>query len=767
MNIYVNNLHTIVSSAFDKEKTSSSKKLVKDKHRTSSDKFIPVPHTNIEDSDLPVWRVRFEVLKTNSHVEFCLEINGDIILGVEEANADVINLSNYSNNILGVSRRHLKISPTETDLFMIDLNSTNGTRKNGRFVQPNNPYSLYNGDILELGDLILAINIVKTPINRLILTEDNTNVVNALTHISTAITSNLNPDDVLDRILEMAVNLCKADEIALLLWDENTHELYLRAERGIGDKKTRLMKVPMKQDYSISEVLRTGEPLRNKMTNGHKSKVVTGYLVEAALYTPISIGEDSIGILIAMHRNREKEFSPEDERMLCTIGKFAAIAIQNSQKYEATNLKLQRKLEELSSYNKISQALSKTNNLTGIYSVLREQIRERWDVENIGLWLVDDATKNLIPFPKPSFHKSYSFGEELIGKVASRAEPILATDIKLFSEPTKSLEPTLQLLARSAACVPIIENENVLGVLAAFSRKENEFDEEDINWLQTFSLAAATAIRNAWLFEQVDKQRATILASVNMLPHPVMIVDQDGKIIVSNKAADIMLNAVHSSKNGSKASKSACLMPLIALMNGLSESRWNTKEIIVGEKVYVATLEYASMVGTIIIMQDVTDPVTGTVNHRHFHCLAEQSFQQAKRYTKPLAALVIGLNDLERVINEQGYTIGNQILKELASQLRGFLRTPDILGRYENDKFAIILPETTAENARVVAERITQLMLKKFSSSDKYKVVPKLTIGVTMLDFENDNSIDALMEKANMAFTSAKNDKKCQIKVYE
>lgn len=766
MNTYVNNLQTIVPLDLDEGKGLSNKKSLKDRGRDFSEKFIPVPQAHTDENNLPVWRVHFEAFKVTSPVDICLEISGDIVLGVENAKTDVIDLSRYSDNILGVSRRHLKVSPTKTDLLITDLNSTNGTRINGRFVQPNHPYSIYNGDVLEIGNLILAVNIVKAPVDRFILTKDTSNAVNALTHISTVITSNLDPDDVLDRILETAVTLCEADEIALLLWNEQTHELYLRAERGIGDNKTRLMKVAVKQEDSVSEVLRTGKPFRNKMTDGQKSKIVTGYLVEAVLYVPISIGEDLIGILIATHRDQEKEFSPEDERMLCTIGKFAAIAIRNSQKYEATNLKLERKVEELSSFNQILHALSKTNSLTGVYSVLREQIRARWNVDNIGLWLVDPATKKLNPFPKPTFHKSYLFGEELIGDVASRAEPVLAADIKLFSESTKSIEPTLQLLARSAVCVPIIENNNVLGVLAAFSKKENEFEEEDIKSFQTFALAGAAALRNVWLFEQVDKQRATILAAVNMFPHPIMIVDQEEKIIVSNKAADALLNEIHSSKNGKDGSNSSCLLPLVALMNGLAESKWCTREITVGDKVYVATLEYASMVGTIILMQDVTDPVTGTCNRSHFHDLAEQAFQQAKRYVKPLAALVIGLEDLERIINEKGHAISNQILKEMASQLRGLLRTPDILGRYQDDKFIVILPETTLENARVVAERITKLYRKSgFAGTDQ--VLPKLTIGATMLDFTNDDSVDTLIEKAYRAYTSVKNNKRYQTKVDE
>lgn len=766
MNTQANNIRAMISTVLPDERKSSAKKSYQEKQLVSTDQFMSTPDVATEGNGLPVWRVRFEVLKTNTPVDLCLKINGDIILGVEDTEHGIINLLKYDNKILGVSRRHLQLSPTETDLLIMDLGSTNGTRKNGRFIQPNMPYRIYHGDILELGDLILAVNILKAPYEQSVAAHDTKDIANALTHISSTIISNLSIDDVLDRLSEMAIRLCQADEIALLVWDKEADKFFLRAERGMASKEPWLRGVSM-EELLVNEALRIGEPLRSIPTNGRKHEVMKGYLVDASLYVPISMGEDLMGILIAMQTNKNREFTKEHESMLCTIGKFAAIAIQNSEKSESTNLRLQSKLKELSNYENISKALSITNNLADIYNVLRNQIREQWNVENIGLWLVEETTNRLVPFPKPSFHKTYSMGEEIIGAVASRAEPNLATDIKLFSEPTNSAEPTLQLLARSAVCVPIVENKNVLGVLAVFSKRENEFDEEDIHLLQIFSQAASAAIRNASLFEQVDKQRSTILAAVNMLPHPMMIVDQDGKIIVSNKAADTMLREVHSSINGKDISNPALLTPLTKLMHGLSESKWRTKEIVFGDKVYVATLEYASMIGTVILMQDVTDPVTGTANHRHFHDLAEQAFQQARRYAKPLTALIIGSDDIKRAINQQGQAIGNKILKGFAAELRGFLRTPDILGRYQENEFIVILPETSLENAKFVADRIIASMFKKSIAAESYNMIPKLRIGIATLDSKKDTSLEVLMEKAYGAFALTKNDNKHQISIYK
>jgi diguanylate cyclase (GGDEF) domain len=560
-------------------------------------------------------------------------------------------------------------------------------------------------------------------------------------------------DDALQRIVQTTIDLCLADQLVILLWDEQSNELHLRAEHGLGKRKTGFITVPVKKNSPIFEVLQKGEPFRSNGLSDHKHEVVKGYFVNHAFYAPLTVGDVSNGILVAIRQNKENEFTLEEEQLLCAVARFAATAVFNSQKNETSHRQLERKVEELSTYNSISKVLAQTNNLTGIYGVLREHIRKHWHVENIGLWLVEEATDRLVPFPKPSFHKTYSIGEEMVGAVASSAVPVLASNIKLFSEPMKSVEPTLQLLARSAICVPVMEHNQVLGVLAAFSTRENEFGQQDVEWLQTLSQAASSAIRNAWLFEQVNNQRATIVAAVNMLPHPMMIVDQDGKISISNKAADAMLEEVHSTTN----EKNCDFMPLYTLLNGLSESKWQTREIIIGEKVYVATLEYASMVGTVILMQDVTDPVTGVLSRRHFHDLAKQAFQQSKRYTNPLAALVIGLDDLGRMAAAHGYAIRNQILREFVSELRKSLRSPDILGRYQDDKFAVILPETTLENAMVVSERIIQSMSRKTITVENFRMACQVSIGAAMLDSDADDSVEVFLEKAHGALKLAEN----------
>ncbi|HFQ94183.1 MAG TPA: FHA domain-containing protein, partial [Anaerolineae bacterium] len=126
--------------------------------------YQPIPE-NIpysSENEIPVWRIRFEVLSDRNQ-QFGLDINGEIYFGRSLTAPDTIDMTPYGAETLGVSRRHLAIRPTATNLYVVDLGSTNGTMRNGHSIGINTPYSLTDGDILSLGNLQLRVHIVGRP----------------------------------------------------------------------------------------------------------------------------------------------------------------------------------------------------------------------------------------------------------------------------------------------------------------------------------------------------------------------------------------------------------------------------------------------------------------------------------------------------------------------------------------------------------------------------------------------------------------------------
>ena len=97
-----------------------------------------------------------------------------------------------------------------------------------------------------------------------------------------AIASAMDLEQVLTRIVEAAVFITEAEEGSLLLLDEETDDLHLRAQKGLGDKYARGFRIPV-QDSLAGSVLQTGKPERIKDTQ-QAVKVVTGYLVMSILY---------------------------------------------------------------------------------------------------------------------------------------------------------------------------------------------------------------------------------------------------------------------------------------------------------------------------------------------------------------------------------------------------------------------------------------------------------------------------------------------------
>jgi len=102
----------------------------------------------------------------------------------------------------------------------------------------------------------------------------------------------------------------------------------------------------------------------------------------------------------------------------------------------------------------------------------------------------------------------------------------------------------------------------------------------------------------------------------------------------------------------------------------------------------------------------VTDPLTGLGNYRRFLDALHREIERSDRTGRPFAVLLLDLDGLKKINDCYGHLIGSQALCRLADVLRVFCRAIDTAARYGGDEFAVILPETTAAGARLVASRI-------------------------------------------------------------
>ena len=104
------------------------------------------------------------------------------------------------------------------------------------------------------------------------------------------------------------------------------------------------------------------------------------------------------------------------------------------------------------------------------------------------------------------------------------------------------------------------------------------------------------------------------------------------------------------------------------------------------------------------------DELTKISNRRHFMNLAELELRRARRYHHPLSLVVLDFDNLKRINDTYGHLAGDRALTVFAKIVKEIIRDVDILGRFGGDEFLLLLPETDAEHALLVMERIRSVL---------------------------------------------------------
>jgi diguanylate cyclase (GGDEF)-like protein len=127
----------------------------------------------------------------------------------------------------------------------------------------------------------------------------------------------------------------------------------------------------------------------------------------------------------------------------------------------------------------------------------------------------------------------------------------------------------------------------------------------------------------------------------------------------------------------------------------------------------------------------VSDPLTGLANYRQLVEALETEIKRFGRNERPFAILLLDLDGLKKINDAMGHIVGSRALCRLADMLRLYSREMDTAGRYGGDEFVLILPETDAEAARLVAQRISRRLAEDGEE-------PKISVSIGMAMYPDD-----------------------------
>ena len=149
-----------------------------------------------------------------------------------------------------------------------------------------------------------------------------------------------------------------------------------------------------------------------------------------------------------------------------------------------------------------------------------------------------------------------------------------------------------------------------------------------------------------------------------------------------------------------------------------------------------------------------TDPLTGLSNRRHFDAAAKLEVIRARRYGRPLSAVMVDLDHFKRVNDAFGHAAGDRVLVGVAGLCVRLARTTDLKARLGGEEFCLLLPETPAESARVLAERLrADIEALPFDADGRaFRITASLGIG----GYVPGDELEKVIDRADSALYAAK-----------
>ncbi|MDO9390167.1 MAG: sensor domain-containing diguanylate cyclase [bacterium] len=150
------------------------------------------------------------------------------------------------------------------------------------------------------------------------------------------------------------------------------------------------------------------------------------------------------------------------------------------------------------------------------------------------------------------------------------------------------------------------------------------------------------------------------------------------------------------------------------------------------------------------------DPLTELLNRRKIEMELDLELKKSKRLGLPLSLVFCDLDYFKHINDKYGHPVGDEVLKGVSRQLQAGIREYDRVARYGGEEFLIMLPQTKAEIAVEIADRL-RTSIERWRLIHQEKLWPlNVTISMGVAEMNRDETLDSLIDRADKALYRAK-----------
>lgn len=170
-------------------------------------------------------------------------------------------------------------------------------------------------------------------------------------------------------------------------------------------------------------------------------------------------------------------------------------------------------------------------------------------------------------------------------------------------------------------------------------------------------------------------------------------------------------------------------------------------------------LKMAEKLSSRLIDEANIDPLTDLHNRRLLDTITDQLIADFKRYQNPLTLVIIDIDDLKKINDSYGHAVGDKAIQVVARVIKSISRKSDKAFRMGGEEFLLILPNTKAEGAYVLVEKIRQAVQSMSDSTAAEKIQFTISSGVSEMS-KAENTIKSALKRADDALYQAKGTSK-------